>query len=44
MQKVIKLLSYKGMSGRDELIKRVHGNKWSIKFVDQYDQMDGLFL
>ena len=44
VQKVIKLLSYKGMSGRDELIKRVHGNKWSIKFVDQYDQMDGLFL
>ena len=37
VQKVIKLLSYKGMSGRDELIKRVHGNKWSIKFVDQYD-------
>ena len=30
MQKVIKLLSYKGMSGRDELIRRVHGSKWSI--------------
>ena len=44
VQKVIKLLSYKGMSGRDELIRRVHGSKWSIKFVDQYDQMDGLFI
>lgn len=44
VQQVIKLLSYKGMSGRDELIKRVHGSKWTIKFVDQYDETDGLFI
>lgn len=44
VQQVIKLLSYKGMNGRDELIKRVHGGNWSIKFVDQYDETDGLFI
>lgn len=44
VQKVIRLLSYKGMNGRDELIRRVHGSKWSIKFVDQYDEEEGLFI
>lgn len=44
VQKVIKLLAYKGMNGRDELIRRVHGSQWSIKFVDQYDKIEGLFI
>lgn len=44
VQQVIKLLSYRGMNGRDELIKRVHGGNWSIKFVDQYDETNGLFI
>ena len=44
VQKVIRLLSYKGLNGRDELIRRVHGSNWSIKFVDQYDEKEGLFL
>lgn len=44
VQKVIKLLAYKGMNGRDELIRRVHGSQWSIKFVDQYDKTEGLFI
>ena len=44
VQKVIKLLAYKGMNGRDELIRRVHGIQWSIKFVNQYDETDGLFI
>lgn len=44
IQKVIKLLAYKGSNGRDELIQRVHGSQWSIKFVDQYDSVDGLFI
>lgn len=44
VQKVIKLLAYKGMNGRDELIQRVHGSQWSIKFVDQYDETEGLFI
>ncbi|MDR1872309.1 MAG: bacteriophage abortive infection AbiH family protein [Deltaproteobacteria bacterium] len=43
VQKVIKLLSYNGENGRDILIKRVHGEDWSIKFVDQYDEKEGLF-
>jgi hypothetical protein len=42
--KVIRLLAWKGGNGRDELIRRVHGNDWSIRFVDQYDENDGLFL
>ncbi|WP_313184726.1 AbiH family protein [Lacrimispora sp.] len=44
VQKVIKLLAYKGMNGRDELIRRVHGSQWSIKFVNQYDKTEGLFI
>ena len=44
VQKVIRLLAYKGKNGRDELIRRVHGKQWSIKFVDQYDEKDGLFI
>lgn len=44
VQKVIKLLAYKGANGRDELIRRVHGRGWSIKFVDQYDETEGLLL
>lgn len=43
IQKVIQLLAYKGMNGRDELINRLYGNKWSIKFVYLYDETDGLF-
>lgn len=44
IQEVIKLLAYKGANGRDELIRRVHGTQWSIKFVSQYDEVDGLFI
>lgn len=44
VQKVIKLLAYKGANGRDELIRRVHGTQWSIKFVSQYDEIEGLFI
>jgi hypothetical protein len=44
VQKVIKLLAYKGINGRDELIRRVHGIQWSIKFVNQYDGIEGLFI
>lgn len=44
VQKVIKLLAYKGMNGRDELIRRVHGNQWSTKFVNQYDEIEGFFI
>ena len=44
VQKTIRLLAYKGRNGRDELINRVHGDKWSIKFLDQYDKLDGLFI
>jgi hypothetical protein len=44
VQKVIQLLAYQGKNGRDELIRRVHGDNWSIKFVDQYDETEGLFL
>lgn len=44
VQKVISLLAYKGKNGRDELIRRVHGSKWSIKFVNQYDEREGLFI
>ena len=44
IQRVISLLSFKGQNGRDELIKRVHGKNWTIRFVDQYDKKDGLFL
>ena len=44
VQKTIRLLAYNGGNGRDELINRVHGDKWSIKFVDQYDKLDGLFI
>lgn len=41
--KVIQLLSYKGLNGRDELIRRLYGNQWSIKFAYLYDETDGLF-
>jgi len=41
--KVIQLLSYKGLNGRDELIRRLYGRQWSIKFVYLYDETDGLF-
>lgn len=44
IKKVIQLLAYKGGNGRDELIRRVHGEQWSIKFVNQYDKVDGLFI
>ena len=44
VQKVIQLLAHKGGNGRDELIRRVHGEQWSIKFVDQYDEKYGLFV
>lgn len=43
IQKVIQLLAYKGKNGRDELINRVHGQNWSIKFTYLYDEKDGLF-
>ena len=43
VQKTIQLLAYKGRNGRDELIRRIHGSKWSIKFVNQYDDKEGLF-
>lgn len=43
VQKVIRLLAYKGANGRDELIRRVHGSAWSIRFADQYDEEEGLF-
>ena len=43
VQKVIQLLAYKGGNGRDEIIRRVHGAQWSIKFVDQHDETYGLF-
>lgn len=43
VQKVIKLLAYKGANGRDELIRRVHGTQWSLKFLNQYSEIDGLF-
>lgn len=44
VQRVIRLLAYHGKNGRDELIQRVHGPQWSIKFVNQYDEEDGLFI
>jgi hypothetical protein len=44
IQSVINLLAYKDANGRDKLIKRVHGNDWTIKFVDQYDENEGLFF
>jgi hypothetical protein len=44
IQKVIQLLAYNGNNGRDELIQRVHREDWSIKFVDQYDEKQGLFI
>ena len=43
VQRVIRLLSYKGKNGRDELIERVHGSNWKIRFVNQYDKNDGVF-
>ena len=43
VQKVIQLLACKGGNGRDELISRVHGASWSIKFTYLYDEKDGLF-
>jgi len=43
VKKVIQLLACKGGNGRDELIRRVHGDQWSIKFVNQYDEIEGLF-
>lgn len=43
VQHVIRLLSYKGKNGRDELIERVHGSNWKIRFVNQYDKNDGIF-
>lgn len=44
VQNVIKLLAYKGQNGRDKLISRVHGEEWTIKFVDLYDEKEGLFI
>lgn len=41
--KVIQLLAYKGGNGRDELIGRLYGKQWSIKFTYLYDETDGLF-
>lgn len=43
IQNVIRLLAYKGGNGRDELIRRVHGQQWTIKFVYLYDENEGLF-
>lgn len=43
VQHIIRLLSYKGKNGRDELIERVHGSNWKIRFVNQYDKNDGIF-
>lgn len=43
IQGVIRLLAYKGKNGRDELISRVHGRNWSIKFTYLYDEKEGLF-
>jgi len=30
------------MIGKDELIRRVHGSDWSIRFVNQYDNENGI--
>jgi len=38
VQKTIQLLAYKGGNGRDELIRRVYSEQWTIKFVNQYDK------
>lgn len=43
VQKVIQLLACKGGNGRDELISRVHGRNWTIKFIYLYDEKEGLF-
>lgn len=43
IKKVIQLLASKGMNGRDELIRRLYGNQWSIKFAYLYDKTDGIF-
>lgn len=43
VQRVIQLLASKGGNGRDELISRVHGKHWSIRFTDLYDENAGLF-
>ena len=44
VQKVIRLLACRGANGRDELVRRFHGSDWSIRFTDQYDEKDGLFV
>lgn len=31
------------MIGKDELIRRVHGSDWDIRYVNQYDENDGIF-
>lgn len=43
VQRVIQLLASKGGNGRDELINRARGKNWSIKFIDLYDEDQGLF-
>lgn len=43
IQNVIRLLAYNGGNGRDELIRRVHGRQWTIKFAYLYDENEGLF-
>ena len=43
VEKVIQLLAGSKMSGRDELIRRVHGSEWTIKFTYLYDEHEGLF-
>lgn len=43
VQNVIRLLSYGGKNGRDELISRVHSRRWTIKFTYLYDKNEGLF-
>lgn len=43
IQNVIRLLAYNGGNGRNELIRRVHGQQWTIKFAYLYDEKEGLF-
>jgi hypothetical protein len=44
VKKVIKILDLKESKGKQELIHRVHGENWTIKFIYQYDENEGLFI
>jgi hypothetical protein len=41
IENTIKILNHDNKNGREELIRRVHGSDWSIRFVDQYDTANG---